>query len=210
MYRVPTTMATIDEELTLMEKDVRQLKIEYEQYFGGGRSRPPSDIEWRIDQVVKRYGERNAQMNFAQRFRYNSLAQTYAKYRAIFRKRLKQKEEGFEVRHYGAAAKAIAAERATRRTATSRETAVAAFAPSLDPVRERVKTKKLYEAFRDAKETAGESTRQLTAEAFQDFLRRKAHELRDKTGKGTIEFVVSIENGRTRLKARVQNGAKSK
>ncbi len=203
-------MATIDEELTQMDKDVRQLKIEYEQYFGGGRSRPPADIEWRIEQTVKRYGERNAQMNFAQRFRFNSVAQTYAKYRLIFRKRMKQKEEGFEVRHFGAAAKAIAAERATRKPVASREAAAAAFIATMDPARERVKTRKLYEAFRDAKESAGESTRQLTAEAFQEFLRRKARELRTKSGDGTVEFVVSIENGRARLKARVQNSAKSK
>jgi hypothetical protein len=203
-------MATIDEDLTLMEKDVRQLKIEYEQYFGGGRTRPPADIEWRIDQTVKRYGERNAQMNFAQRFRYNSLAQTYAKYRAIFRKRLKQKEEGFEVRHFGAAAKEIAAGRAARKSVASREAAAAAFAPTLDPMRERAKTKKLYEAFRDAKESAGESTRDLTAEAFQDFLRRKARELREKSADGKVEFVVSIENGRARLKARLQDPVKSK
>jgi hypothetical protein len=203
-------MATIDEELTLMDKDVRQLKIEYEQYFGGGRSRPPTDIEWRIDQTVKRYGERNAQMNFAQRFRYNSLAQTYAKYRAIFRKRLKQKEEGFEVRHYGAAAKEIAAGRAARKSVASRQSAAAAFAPTMDPVRERAKTKKLYEAFRDAKESAGESTRDLTADAFQEFLRRKARELRAKSADGKVEFVVSIENGRARLKARVQDPVKSK
>jgi len=32
-------MATIDEDLSQLEKDVRQLKIEYEQYFGGGRAR---------------------------------------------------------------------------------------------------------------------------------------------------------------------------
>jgi hypothetical protein len=203
-------MATIEEDLTQMEKDVRQFKIEYEQYFGGGRSRPPTDIEWRIEQTVKRYGERGAQMNFAQRFRFNGITQTYAKYRLIFRKRLKQKEEGTEVRHFGAAAKEIAAGRAARGPVASRETAVAAFVPSQDPMRERAKTKKLYDAFRDAKETAGESTRELTADAFQEFLRRKAHELQNKSGDGKVEFVVSIENGRARLKARVLNPAKSK
>jgi hypothetical protein len=203
-------MATIEEDLTQMEKDVRQFKIEYEQYFGGGRTRPPADIEWRIEQTVKRYGERGAQMNFAQRFRFNGLTQAYVKYRLIFRKRLKQREEGTEVRHFGAAAKEIAAGRAARRPAASRETAVTAFVPSQDPIRERAKTKKLYDAFRDAKQTAGESTRELTADAFQEFLRRKAHELQNKSGGGKVEFVVSIENGRARLKARVQNTAKSK
>ena len=33
-------MATIDEELGQLERDIRQLKIEYDQYFGGGRKRP--------------------------------------------------------------------------------------------------------------------------------------------------------------------------
>src|SRR6476661_1942793 len=52
-------MATIDEELGQLERDIRQLKIEYDQYFGGGRKRPPTEIEWRIELIVKRYGERN-------------------------------------------------------------------------------------------------------------------------------------------------------
>jgi len=29
-------MATIDEELAQLERDIRQLKIEYDMYFGGG------------------------------------------------------------------------------------------------------------------------------------------------------------------------------
>jgi hypothetical protein len=53
-------------------------------------------------------------MKYGQRFRYNNLTQTYAKYKDIFRKRLKQKEEGSVQRHFGAAAKAIEAERAKR------------------------------------------------------------------------------------------------
>jgi len=64
--------------------------------------------------VVKKYGERSGDMKYGQRFRYNNLTQTYAKYKDIFRKRLKQKEEGTVQRHFGAAAKAIEAERAQR------------------------------------------------------------------------------------------------
>src|SRR5579862_8117070 len=113
-------MATIDEDLGQLEKDVRQLKIEYEQYFGGGRSRPPADLEWRIELVVKRYGERGSNMKFAQRYRYSGIAQTYARYKEVFRKRLREKEEGVVVRHFGAAAKAIEAERAARQAAEAR------------------------------------------------------------------------------------------
>src|SRR5260370_11070596 len=102
-------MATIDEDLSQFERDIRQLKIEYDQYFGGGRKRPPTEIEWRLDTLVKRYGERGGDLKFAQRFRFNNLSQTYAKYKDIFRKRTAQKEEGKVQRHFGAAAKEIEA-----------------------------------------------------------------------------------------------------
>src|SRR5277367_5340885 len=105
-------MATIDEDLGQLERDIRQLKIEYDQYFGGGRKRPPTEIEWRIELIVKRYGERGGELKFGQRFRFNNLAQTYAKYKDIFRKKVQLKEEGRSQRHFGAAAKAIEAERA--------------------------------------------------------------------------------------------------
>src|ERR1700730_1529364 len=104
-------MATIDEELGQLERDIRQLKIEYDQFFGGGRKRPPTEIEWRIELLVKRYSERGGELKFGQRFRFNNLTQTYAKYKDIFRKKLQLKEEGRSQRHFGAAAKAIEAER---------------------------------------------------------------------------------------------------
>ena len=94
-------MATIDEDLGQLERDIRQLKIEYDQYFGGGRKRPPTEIEWRIDTLVKRYAERGGDLKFAQRFRFSNLSQTYAKYKEIFRKKVVLKEEGKIQRHFG-------------------------------------------------------------------------------------------------------------
>ncbi len=73
-------MATIDEELNQLERDIRTLKIEYEQFFGGGRKRPPADTQWRVDTMVRRYNERAGELSYGQRFRFNNLAQTYAKY----------------------------------------------------------------------------------------------------------------------------------
>src|ERR1700681_865729 len=111
---------TVDEDLGQLEKDIRQMKIEYEQYFGGGKKRPPSDIEWRIDSLLKRYSDRGAEMKYSQRFRYGNLTQMYSKYREMFRKRLKQKEEGTVPRHFGAAAREIEKERARKRAAESK------------------------------------------------------------------------------------------
>ena len=85
--------SSIDDELNQFERDIRQLKIEYDQYFGGGRKRPPTEIEWRLEMFSKRYAERGGELKFGQRFKFSNLTQTYAKYKDIFRKKVALKEE---------------------------------------------------------------------------------------------------------------------
>jgi hypothetical protein len=189
-----------DEDLSRLERDIRQLKIEFEQYFGGGKKRPPSDIEWRIEQVIKRYGDRAAEMNYGQRFRYGNLSQTYSKYREIFHKRMQKREEGTVQRHFGAAARAIQAERA--RFGTASQSPVAVTCSDLE--RESGKVDELYRAFREALHTSGESVERLSREKFQKFLLQKSEQIRKQRGE-QIEFLVSIENGKARLKARVKS-----
>jgi hypothetical protein len=110
-------MANIDDDLNSIERDIRTLKIEFEQYFGGGRSRPPTDTQWRLEVMLKRYADRSAEFTSGQRFRYSNLSQTYAKYQDMWRKKLAQKETGTTQHHYGAAAKAIQEERARKSAA---------------------------------------------------------------------------------------------
>src|SRR5215468_6162677 len=153
-------MATIDEELAGLERDIRQLKVEYDMYFGGGRKRPPTEIEWRIELVIKRYSERGGELKYTQRFRFNNLTQSYAKYKEMFRKRLAQREEGKVQRHFGAAVKAIEAERAKAQAAEA--AAAAAEVPKAfrvvctAPEKEADRVEQLYEAFVRAKQEAGE------------------------------------------------------
>src|ERR1700691_5588797 len=121
-------MATIDEELGQIERDIRTLKIEFEQYFGGGRSRPPTDTQWRLESNLKRYSDRTGELSSGQRFRYSNLASTYAKYQDMWRKKLIQKESGTTQHHYGAAAKAIEGERQRKAAEDAMRTRVAAEA----------------------------------------------------------------------------------
>ena len=198
---------TIEEDLSQLERDIRQLKIEYEQYFGGGKARPPSDIEWRIDTLLKRYSDRGVQMNYSQRFRYGNLAQMYSKFREVFRKRLKQKEEGTVQRHFGAAAREIEEQRALRRAEAEKSKPVQfPFAVSWrDPDHEKKKVEQLFAAFRDAKAQVGEDTEPLTMDAFQKFVRQKTDQLKKLQGAHEVEYVVSVEGNHARLKARVKS-----
>jgi hypothetical protein len=197
----PMPINQTDEDLSRLERDIRQLKIEFEQYFGGGKKKPPADIEWRIEQVIKRYGDRAAEMNYGQRFRYGNLTQTYVKYREIFHKRMRKREEGTVDRHFGAAARAIQAERArTHHTPASSSAAITCS----DLQQETGKVDELYRVFRESLQNSGESVERLSREKFEKFLLQKSEQIRKQRGQ-QIEFVVSVENGKTRLKARIKS-----
>jgi hypothetical protein len=205
-------MATIDEELAGMERDIRQLKIEYDMYFGGGRKRPPTEIEWRIDQVVRRYSERGGELKYGQRFRFSNLSQTYAKYKDMFRKKLAQREEGKVQRHFGAAAKAIEAERARANpappeasSAATPEEARAFRMTCSEPEKETEKVDKLYEAFLSAKQTAGEDASKLTRAGFNEFVRKKTKDLQQQKQCRDVEYVVEVVGGSVKLKALVKS-----
>lgn len=215
-------MATVDDDLGQIEKDIRRLKIEYEQFFGGGRARPPADTQWRLETMMKRYNDRGAEMSFAQRFRFNNLAQTYAKYVDMWRKKTMQKEGATSQHHFGSAAKAIEAARAQQAglravgetqasgpasvvgTAPPREEA-APFALSFsDPEQEQSKIVKLYQRLVEAHTESGEQAAAPNLQAFERFVRKKTQELQDKGGH-EIEYSVTIQDGRVKLKARISN-----
>ena len=220
--------SSIDDELNQFERDIRQLKIEYDQYFGGGRKRPPTEIEWRLEMFSKRYAERGGELKFGQRFRYNNLTQTYAKYKDIFRKRLQQKEEGKVQRHFGAAAKKIETERAQKAAeaqaaaaaadATAEAAATVANATASTgsspaafrmvcskPEQEGEKIGELYDAFLQAKQKAGEPTGKLTRSSFNEFVMKKTKDLQKQKNCHDVEYVVEVLEGQVKLKALVKS-----
>lgn len=207
MEKAQAIMSTTDEDLKQLERDIRQLKIEYDQYFGGGRKRPPTEIEWRIDQMMKRNSDRMGELKFAHRFHFNNLAQTYAKYKDIFRKRIQQREEGNVQRHFGAAARAIEAERKRAEAGHAKESngSNGSFRIACsEPDRENEKVDQLYQALISAKKKAGEKADSLSRESFQEFVRKKTQDLRKQKGSKEVEYVVEMDGGKVKLKARVK------
>jgi hypothetical protein len=172
---------------------------------------------WRAEQMIKRYSERSADMNFSQRFRFNNLSQNFVKNMEVWRKKLKQKEEGFVQRHFGAAAKAIEAQREKEPHAAPpaapsavSESRRPSGSPSLyevacsDPDREPEKVQQLYKALVEAKTKAGEKTDALTLDNFQDFVRLKTQQLKKQAGAAQVEYSITMEDGQVKLKARTK------
>ena len=85
---------TIDEELSVLDTQLRRLKIEYEIYFSNPTKRPPTDVEWKVLSLLRKFSD-GGRMSFSQRFRYNEIAQRYAIYSDLWRKKNRIREEGY-------------------------------------------------------------------------------------------------------------------
>ena len=84
---------TVEEQLTRLEDDIRRLKIEFDIYFNGAAKRPPYDTKNRVETIIKRLGD-DRTLNFAQRYRYNTLASRFTAFRELWRRTLQGREEG--------------------------------------------------------------------------------------------------------------------
>lgn len=207
-------MATIEEELTQLEKDIRQLQIEYDAYFAGGRKRPPNETEWRVTKLIKKFSEMGGKLKYAQSFRFNSIASRYAKFSEIWRQRTKRVEEGHTAFGYSKMGRKLEEQRLEEarrqheawlhgehgKPAASAETGEARVSVS-DPLKEGEKVQELYRNMIEMKKKTGEST-DVNYEQFNKFVRSKTEQLKQQMGAKQVEYTVAIEGGQVKLKAK--------
>jgi hypothetical protein len=206
---------TIDEELTLLDSQLRRLKIEYEIYFNNPTKKPPTDIEWKVLSLLRKFSD--GRLSFSQRYRYNEMAQRYAIYSDLWRKKSRIREEGYrrpqdallsiqglrpeehEKQHkvYGVSQSAAAA-------------AAAATAPEQpfsmqcsDAKAEREQVEKLYKALTEAKTKAGEAV-SGNLDSFTSFVQKKTDQIRKQYGCHSVEYTVEMQEGQVRLKAKAK------
>jgi hypothetical protein len=178
---------TLDEELSKLEDNLRRLKIEFDIYLNGGSKRPPVDSQWRVETMIKRLQDEPL-MNSGQRFRFNGLAHRYGLFSELWRQRVRAKEEGPR--------RTLAEVRAEQRQPK-------AFRVDWrDPAKEPEKVDQLFAAFVEAKRKCGENVDQSGSEAFKRFVQQKTEQLKRDFKCEQVEYVVEVEQGQVRLKAK--------
>ncbi len=218
---------TIDEELTLLDSHLRRLKIEYEIFFNNPTKKPPTDIEWKVVNLLRKFSD-GSRLSFSQRFRYNEMAQRYAMYSDLWRKKSRIREEGY--RRPQDALLSVQGVRAEQpepthnvyglshgSSGTPGSAAAAAPAPipqassTPDPIKvecsdakaERDRVEKLYKALTEAKKKAGESV-SGNIDSFASFVNKKTTQIRKQYGCDAVEYTVEMQEGQVRLKARAK------
>ncbi len=203
---------TTDEELNVLETQLRRLKIEYEVYFSNPTKRPPTDIEWKVLSLLRKFSD-GGRMNFSQRYRYNEMAQRYAVYSDLWRKKSRIREEGYrrpqdallsvqgvrpEQEHkpahpvYGLSHAAAASADATSQPFTMHENEAG-----------REQLERLYNTLVAAKKKAGESV-SGNLDSFSTFVQKKTEQIRKQYGCKDVEFSVELAEGHVKLKAKAK------
>ncbi len=195
---------TVDEELTLLESHLRRLKIEYEIYFNSPQKKPPADLEWKVLALLRKFSDGGGRMSFSQRFRYNEIAQRYAVYSDLWRKKSRIREEGY--RRPQDALLSVQGVRPEEHEATHKIYGVhgqdEAFIVT-DVKSEHEKIEKLFIALSDAKKKAGENVSGSLA-SFSTFVQKKTQQIRKQYGCEQVEYSVDIDNGKVKLTARAK------
>jgi len=210
---------TTDEELNLLDSQLRRLKIEYEIFFNNPAKRPPTDIEWKVLALLRKFSD-SGRMNFSQRYRYNEMAQRYAIYSDLWRKKARIREEGYRrpqdallsvqgvrpeeghdpqhppvygVGHAAAAAAAAGADPAPLQPFTLH---------SVDKA-EHEQVERLYNTLVAAKKKAGENV-SGDFDSFSTFVQKKTQQLRKQYGCESVEYSVELAGGQVKLKAKAK------
>lgn len=178
------TPAAIAEALDQVDREIRQLRIEFEKFFNGGLHVPPEELRTRVQGSIRSL--RNLNFTSAvENFRLADLEARFNSYNELFNRRLRDQEEG---RHLGL--RPIATPPARR------------FDPEqgvvLGAQMEGAAVQALYEGLAKG---PGDGPR-FDLESFRTYLSKQVAAIQLKTGCAEVQFRVAAEDGKLKLKAR--------
>jgi len=211
------TPVTTDEELNLLDSQLRRLKIEYEIFFSNPTKRPPADIEWKVLSLLRKFSD-GGRMNFSKRYRYNEMAQRYAVYSDLWRKKSRIREEGY--RRPQDALLSVQGVRVAEDEhkaqhhpvyGVSHAAAAAAAGESSSPhftlhtvdQAEHEQVERLYNMLVAAKKKAGENV-SGNIDSFTAFVQKKTEQIKKEYHCENVEYSVELTNGHVKLKAKAK------
>lgn len=173
----------VSESLDQLQRDIRQLQIDFERFFNGGLPLPPEELRNRIQAQLRNL--RNTNITAAvDSFRLNDLEARYNSYNEMFNRRLRDIEEG----------------------RTPHKVFAFVEKPRFDPrggivFGSEIDSEAAEALYRGLASGPGDGPK-FDLDSFQTYLRRQTEAIRQKTGCDEVQFRVAEEDGKLKLKAR--------
>ena len=182
--------ADTEADLQLLDAKLKQLRMEYEQYFLGARKREPQLLRGEVNKVVAYYANISIR-NTALRFLFNNLRARFFTFKRHWDETCRKIEDGRYERHLF---KAELHER-------ERGLPPGAAAPARAPRGPASADDALFSEYLEARTRTGQGNAGLTREKFAALLKQQEEAIRTKLGSAKLRFRVAIEGGRAKLKA---------
>ncbi len=178
-------MQTVEEEMRELDHKIKQLRLDYEQYFLGNRPREPQMLRADVQKTIIRFSNQAIQ-NTALRFKFSSLTSRFHAFKRQWDQTLREIDAGTYARHK------FKANLHERDTGPSKP----APRPPGGAAHED-----LYETYVRACRSCGQDVANLTREKLAAVIDKQEATLRDRYGGAQIRFRVAVENGKAKLKA---------
>ncbi len=169
--------------------------------------------------LIRKFSD-GARMSFPQRYRYNEMAQRYAVYGDLWRKKMRIREEGYRrpqdallavrgmrVNEEARARRAVRcmASAATAKSEVGDTEGDQPFSVQCSgAAAEREQIESLYKALTEAKQKSGEKV-SGDFDSFAAFVEKKTSEIRKEHGCDTVVYSVEMQDGRAKLKAKAKS-----
>ncbi|MCG8590155.1 MAG: hypothetical protein MJE66_12760 [Proteobacteria bacterium] len=177
---------TVDEDLRILDAKIKQVKLEYDQYFLGTRPREPSQLRAEIQKQVTILTQTPFQ-NTALRFRFNSLCSRFQVFKRQWDETLRKIEQGTYQRQV------------FRANLHERERGLAP--PPSARKGGAGQQEGLFEAYKEAAQACGQNVAGLTPQKLQAVVAKQEKAIRERYGVDQVKFRVVVQEGRVKLKA---------
>lgn len=175
---------TIEHELNLIEQELRELEIRYEQYFAGVEKREPSQDRESVGRRLRQFANRRI-IQTDLRFRYQNIATRYHSYSGYWDRILRLMDEG----------------RYTRHTVCKWVPTKGAPSPPPEPPDP---VERVYRQLLEAHQRTGSGGPPPDRKQVAAFLEKQMTLIRERFGEREVEFLVETESGKPRIKVRAK------
>lgn len=173
----------LKELLDRIEADIAEVKRQYDLFFQGVRRQEPAETRREVEETVRRMGQRKI-TNSNDQFRFNNLQSRFYSFSNLWTRTVRDLEEGRLVRDRSGILLRVAA-----------------------PARSPVDPAHLERVLRDllaARRACGLSAEEGDISLARETLLTRAREIAGNSGSRRVEFRVSVEEGKPKVKALVR------
>lgn len=195
-----------DDELDLLEEEIRKLKNKYDQFFTGIVKMPPITDRRRVEAMIHELNKRKVRDN-SHRFRFNTLTTRFNQYREMWGRRMREREEGpieFK-RRQAALAQPSEAEAPPPRPAAAATPRVTSNGSDpyvkVAPGTNGEEIRRLYQQLESEHGKLG-SRPPLSLEQLSEMVQKQTEAVRSKYNVAAVGFRVETVDGKVKLKAK--------